>query len=46
MTDQKNQVWNTRQSKIRRFLKIAKWFLGLALLVLEIVKNLRDLLLR
>ena len=38
------QEMSSRQSKVRHFLAIAKRVLGLALLVLEIVKRLLDLL--
>ena len=44
MADPTVKVWRLRHCKVRRFLKIAKWFLGLALLILEILKHLLDLI--
>lgn len=43
MTDPKNQVWRPRYNTVRNLAKKLKWFLGLALLILQILKALLDL---
>lgn len=44
MANLKVLVWQPLRSRIRRFWKNIEWFLGLALLILEIIRHLLDFL--